>query len=272
MTKAIIKHQFEEHSIAQRSGDGYVNLTELCKAGGKKVHDYMRLTSTQQLLSALAADAGITITDNHAGSGSLVETLQGIGIAQGTWAHPEVAIDCAQWVSMKLRIWANRTLMKIFSNQPIEAPPEDLWVPEIEVPQSSPHDVLFEELAARVARMNQNPDLEQRMQAIESQMFRLQQAPPIENPKQEVKVKNPLLHAGIAHPNPELKEIPTRTKIRKLITDYCHVHNQNYRNVYQHLYEQYKLREGYNVYACCAKMEVDGEIDKFHQMVTALTA
>jgi hypothetical protein len=95
------------------------------------------------------------------------------------------------------------------------------------------------------------------------------------------KTKQKTLKADLNHPNPEIKEIPTRTKIRKLVNRYCYQTNQNYQNVYQHLYEQYKLRYGYDAYAECAKtgekckltqMERDGQIDKFHQMVTALTA
>ncbi len=240
MTTTIVKHQFEDHSIGQREQDGYVNLTQLCKAGGKKVSHYMLLDSTKELLSALAEDAGITATDNHAGSSHFVEVIQGAGKAQGTWAHPEVAIDCAQWVSVNLRIWANRTLVKIISGGSIE-----------------------------------QPDLEQRVQAIEAQMFRMQQ------PQIEVKPKQKsLLQAALQHPNPELKEIPCRTKVRKLITQYCGQTDRNYQNVYREFYEQYNLTYGYNVYRECTKsgekckltqMEKDREIDRFHQMVTILT-
>jgi KilA-N domain/Meiotically up-regulated gene 113 len=124
ITPEIVGHEFENHKVSQRSKDGYVNLTQLCKAGGKLVADYIRLTTTQELLTALALDMGIHITDNHAGSGALVEIIQGIGKAQGTWAHPEVAIDCAQWVSVQLRIWANRTLVKISAGQLAEQNPK----------------------------------------------------------------------------------------------------------------------------------------------------
>ena len=118
MTTTIIKHKFDNHQIAQRSEDGYVNLTQLCKAGEKKVNDYMRRTETEELLAALALDTGIPATSDEASSGVLVEVLQGGNKAQGTWAHPEVAIDCAMWVSIPLRIWANRTLVKMIYGQP----------------------------------------------------------------------------------------------------------------------------------------------------------
>jgi hypothetical protein len=88
------------------------------------------------------------------------------------------------------------------------------------------------------------------------------------------------LKADLNHPNPEIKEIPTRTKVRKLVVEYCHTTNQNYRNVYRQLYDQYKLRYGYDVcrrageanQKCnLAQLEADNEIDRFHQMVTILT-
>lgn len=42
--------------------------------------------------------------------------------SQGTWVHPEIAIDIAQWVSVEFRIWANRTLRNIVESQPLIQP------------------------------------------------------------------------------------------------------------------------------------------------------
>ncbi len=112
----IISHDYNGSTISQRDKDGYVNLTQLCTAGGKLVADYLRLDSTSEYLSALSVDMGIPITSKGKALG-LVQVKQGGNQQQGTWAVPEVAMDCARWVSVDLRIWANRTLVEIVAGK-----------------------------------------------------------------------------------------------------------------------------------------------------------
>ncbi|MGA1256944.1 MAG: KilA-N domain-containing protein, partial [Candidatus Nanopelagicaceae bacterium] len=98
----IIKHDYQGSTISQ-DADGYVSLTDMAKASGKLVADYLRLNSTQNYLEALSIDMGIPIS-------ALCKTFKGGNDKQGTWAHPEIAIDFAQWCNPQFRIWANRTL------------------------------------------------------------------------------------------------------------------------------------------------------------------
>lgn len=98
----IITYEVNSVSIGQRSEDGYLNLTKMAKANGKLIADYLRLESTKEFLNELSVDMGIPIS-------SLVEVVKGGSrLEQGTWAHPEVAIDCAQWCSAKFRVMVNR--------------------------------------------------------------------------------------------------------------------------------------------------------------------
>jgi KilA-N domain len=98
-----------------------VNVTQMCQANEKQFNDYGRLESTKTFWDALSAETGIPVS-------GLVITIKGGNDKkiQGTWTHPEIAIDCAQWVNVEFRIWANRTLRKLISSQPV-----------IEVPQQS---------------------------------------------------------------------------------------------------------------------------------------
>jgi hypothetical protein len=123
---AIIKHQFQDHAIEQRGEDSYVNLTQLCKAGGKDLFDYLRQDSTKEYIEALSVDTGILGIADSAKVSSLVNRSR-----KGTWAHPMVAIDCAQWVNVNLRIWANRTLVQIIAQAPQSEPKALPAVPEI---------------------------------------------------------------------------------------------------------------------------------------------
>ena len=115
---AIIKHQFQDYAIGQRSKDSYVNLTQMCATAGKQVNDYLRLDSTKEYMNALSGVTGIPVVVDSATVPALVNRT-----SKGTWAHPEVAIDCAQWVSVDLRIWANRTLVQFIAAQ--QLPPAE---------------------------------------------------------------------------------------------------------------------------------------------------
>ena len=123
---AIIKHQFQKYEIAQRSKDSYVNLTHMCSTAGKQVNDYLRLDSTKEYMNALSGVTGIPVVVDSATVPALVNRT-----SKGTWAHPEVAIDCAQWVSVDLRIWANRTLVQILTAQKLPAPVEPKALPAV---------------------------------------------------------------------------------------------------------------------------------------------
>jgi hypothetical protein len=116
MAENIVRHDYNGAIIPQRA-DGYVLLTAMAKAEGKRTNNYLRSDSTKAYLEALAVDTRISATE-------LIQVFQGGDGEQGTWAHPEVAIDFAQWVSVPFRIWANRTLRSHIEKTavPAEAP------------------------------------------------------------------------------------------------------------------------------------------------------
>lgn len=102
MSLAIIERQANGLTVGQRESDGYVNATKLCQAAGKLLADYLRLKSTNEYLEALSVDMGIPIS-------KLVDIRRGKPAnLQGTWVHPEVAIDLGQWLSPEFRILVNR--------------------------------------------------------------------------------------------------------------------------------------------------------------------
>ena len=135
----IVKHNWNGSAIAQLNEDtkiskhnvpsGYVNATQMCQACGKLWGHYSSLDSTKAFMQGLSADIGIPIS-------GLTIIIKGGNDkqSQGTWVHPEIAIDLAQWVSVEFRIWANRTLRKLMSGEipatsqpkPNEITPEEL--------------------------------------------------------------------------------------------------------------------------------------------------
>ena len=97
--------------ITARPEDGFINATQLCKAGGKKFNHWSSLESTKKLIEALKQDkesvAGIPATN-------FMEIIQG-GEAklQGSWIHQDLAIHLAMWISPEFSIQVSRWTREI---------------------------------------------------------------------------------------------------------------------------------------------------------------
>lgn len=95
---AVIDREVDNSHIDQRLLDGYINATALCKACGKNLADYARLKTTKEFLEELSSDMGIPIS-------AVFQTVKGGEPQfQGTWVHPQVAINLAQWASPKFAV------------------------------------------------------------------------------------------------------------------------------------------------------------------------
>lgn len=108
----LIDRDIEGEKIHQRPADGYVNATELCKVANKRLNDYLRLAQTREFLAEMSSVAGIPATEQNQGVTPLVYVVQGGDPSlQGTWVHPDVAINLAQWLSPKFAVrvsqWVN---------------------------------------------------------------------------------------------------------------------------------------------------------------------
>ena len=106
MTDKIILKDGKKFIISFRD-DGYVNATELCKAGGKEYYGWFRNNKTEEFLKELSSVLRIYGTE-------LIKIKQG-GTEQGTWVHPRVAIHIAQWVSPKFAVIVTGWIHKLLS-------------------------------------------------------------------------------------------------------------------------------------------------------------
>ena len=84
--------------VIARPEDGYINATQLCKAGGKEYSGWFRNSKTEEYLEELEVVLKICRTDllklNNGGRYN----------EQQTWVHPRVAIHIAQWISPKFAV------------------------------------------------------------------------------------------------------------------------------------------------------------------------
>jgi hypothetical protein len=101
--------------ITSRSEDNYINATQLCQAGSKKFSHWYSLDITKQLINELASDAGIPASQ-------LIDVKKGNSneIIQGSWIHPDLAIQLAQWLSPKFAIQVSRWIRQLFTNGKVE--------------------------------------------------------------------------------------------------------------------------------------------------------
>lgn len=112
----LISHTAKNGIIHQRATDGYINATAMCKAAGKRFGHYNQIDSTSAFLRALEADVGIP-------SSELVQVIRGgRPELQGTWVHPQVAINLAQWLSPKFAVQVSRWVFEWVSGQASHRP------------------------------------------------------------------------------------------------------------------------------------------------------
>ena len=131
----IVNHEVNGLQIGQRHIDGYINATQMCAAYDREWRYYWRLPSTQAYAKALAKDFGIELIVNNPTcknhTSALVLTFRGGNSQQGTWVHPELAVDLAAWISVEFRILVNRWVREWMTTgqNPINPQPTSTEIP-----------------------------------------------------------------------------------------------------------------------------------------------
>lgn len=94
----LVQYELEREVIHQRVRDGYINATAMCKAAGRPWSRYWETTQARDFAAELSSDIGIPISE-------LIQSVRGGDpTLQGTWVHPQVAINLAQWLSPKFAV------------------------------------------------------------------------------------------------------------------------------------------------------------------------
>lgn len=85
---ATFQHEYKGKVIAIRETDGFVNATQMCKAGKMKFSNWYRLTITKEKIKTLEKEL----------KQQVIEVSRG-GNHRGSWIHPRLATCLAQWIS-----------------------------------------------------------------------------------------------------------------------------------------------------------------------------
>lgn len=113
-----VERQFNNQIIQQRS-DGFFDATMMCQATGKHWHDYFRLDTTQEFLTALSQSLETPIESQNGNSRfgefkGLIEVIKGGNFA-GTYVNPYVAINLAQWCSPEFAVQVSKWVFELMS-------------------------------------------------------------------------------------------------------------------------------------------------------------
>jgi len=105
---SLVTREFKGVKISQRA-DGFLDATAMCKATGKRWFDYYRLDSTQAFVDALSSEAGYPASE-------LIQVVKGgLPENQGTWVHPQVAINLAQWSSPEFAVLVSKWVFELLT-------------------------------------------------------------------------------------------------------------------------------------------------------------
>ena len=102
--------------VQMRKSDGFCNLTFMAKQAGKKTNDYMRMSSTKTFIEELKSN--MENPENLTAGNHVVKILEvKEGRYGGTWGHPQLAINMAQWCSPKFAVAVSDLVMKFTTGQ-----------------------------------------------------------------------------------------------------------------------------------------------------------
>ena len=123
--------------IISRPEDGYINATQLCKAGGKEFKAWYRNDKVKEFLEELSFKKNINICSQKETENNLkIDTDESLSSVKNftddkkylidikincdnenrcTWVHPRVAIHIAQWVSPKFAVIVTGWIHKLLS-------------------------------------------------------------------------------------------------------------------------------------------------------------
>jgi hypothetical protein len=100
-------------NIIARASDGYINTTCICRAGNKLLNDWNRLEKSKAFLQFLSSSTGIPVNE-------LLKYESGSNNERGTWGHPQVAINVAQWVSLEFDVKVSKWILDIKKNDKLK--------------------------------------------------------------------------------------------------------------------------------------------------------
>lgn len=103
---------FNGKKIRIDPSDNYVNLTDMARSSKKKVNDFLRLENTTDFIQELSVVAGYPVANLlYVGNKST-----------NTWAHPQIAIKFAGWLSPDFEVLMTSWIFELLATGKVELP------------------------------------------------------------------------------------------------------------------------------------------------------
>jgi hypothetical protein len=102
--------------IIARKSDGFINATQMCKAGDKQFNVWFRSDKTKELITTLESEFENDVNNRSPTNvGNLVVDIikTGINEKRGSWIHPDLAVQLAQWISPAFAIKVSRWIREL---------------------------------------------------------------------------------------------------------------------------------------------------------------
>ena len=96
----------DNYQLEYREEDGFINITNLCKAGCKQFKHWNSIDKTKRFLDVLSSSVGIPTNE-------LIKYESGSNSERSTWAHPQVAINISQWISPEFDVLVSKWVYEI---------------------------------------------------------------------------------------------------------------------------------------------------------------
>jgi hypothetical protein len=105
-------------NIISRKEDGYINLNQLCKAGGKEFKEWKKNKKAQEFLVQLEKTLNECENTEIKVSGeippdTLIKYNTGSNTERANWGHPQVAINVAQWISPEFDVKVSKWIFEL---------------------------------------------------------------------------------------------------------------------------------------------------------------
>jgi len=113
MSEEVIVYTFNRSEVHQRVADGYINLNYMADAAGRRIDNWIRLQQTQELIAEFESQliASSDLRKQSTPQPALITLTSGVKGQRGgggTWAHPDIAIQFAQWCSPTFALQVSR--------------------------------------------------------------------------------------------------------------------------------------------------------------------
>jgi hypothetical protein len=99
-----LQHFNYNGTVIQRRADGFVSLTQMCQANGKRLDHFLKASKTKDYIEALTQSLQMGVLESERG-----------GDHSGTWGHPSLAINLARWISADFAVWCDAHIFNLMA-------------------------------------------------------------------------------------------------------------------------------------------------------------